>query len=369
MLSITNLRKVYRSGKKGAEEVVAIEDLSLTVEPGQFFTMLGPSGCGKTTTLRSVAGLEIPDGGEITLDGRTLYSGPKKILVEANKRGLGMVFQSYAIWPHMSVFKNVSYPLDVLPRGKRPARKEVQERVERVLDVVRLGDLAGRPATDLSGGQQQRLALARALVAEPPLLLLDEPLSNLDAKLRDETRAQLRRLQRDLKITTVYVTHDQNEALAMSNVIAVLDQGRLEQLGKPREIYESPRSRFVATFIGTTNLIEGSVGRRDGSGYELTTAHGPLAVRSDADLATGRSVSVAVRPEQLTVAAGERPAAPGQWRGTVRRRSFMGDIVEYDIDLGDRNLLARLPQAARFEPGATVTVGLPENACNVLDAA
>ncbi|MGH8944563.1 MAG: ABC transporter ATP-binding protein, partial [Acidimicrobiia bacterium] len=209
MLTVTDLVKTFPSSKseKGGP-VVAVGGISFSIEPGQMFTLLGPSGCGKTTTLRSVAGLETPDSGEIQVGDRILYSSEKRIRVPANKRSLGMVFQSYAIWPHMNVFKNVAFPLEV-DQGKRLSRREITERVDNVLAVVQLDALAGRQATDLSGGQQQRLALARALVMEPELLLLDEPLSNLDAKLREEMRFELKRLQRELGITAVYVTHDQ----------------------------------------------------------------------------------------------------------------------------------------------------------------
>src|SRR5215217_7568192 len=214
MLRIRNLVKTFAGARvEKHRRVQAVDDVSFEVEDGQLFTLLGPSGCGKTTTLRCIAGLEMPDRGEISIDDRVLFSSERRVRVPANERGLGMVFQSYAIWPHMNVFKNVAFPLQVLPRRQRPSRKELRERVERALKVVRLDHLARRQATDLSGGQQQRLALARALV-------LDEPLSNLDAKLREEMVFELKRLQRDLGVTAIYVTHDQAEALAMSNRIA-----------------------------------------------------------------------------------------------------------------------------------------------------
>jgi iron(III) transport system ATP-binding protein len=254
MLTITELVKTFPPGRgERAGRVRAVDDISFDVEDGELFTLLGPSGCGKTTTLRCVAGLETPDSGEITIGDRVLYSSKRRIRVSANERGLGMVFQSYAIWPHMNVYRNVAFPLQVLPRSRRPGRKQLRDRVERVLAVVQLDQLAGRQATDLSGGQQQRLALARALVMEPPLLLLDEPLSNLDAKLREDMRFELKRLQRELGITGVYVTHDQVEALAMSNRVAVMRAGKIEQVGRPREVYEAPKSRFVADFIGTSS--------------------------------------------------------------------------------------------------------------------
>src|SRR4051794_35672921 len=298
MLRIANLVKTDAGDKargrnkpaEGPATVFAVHDVSFEVKEGELFTLLGPSGCGKTTTLRSIAGLETPDDGTISLAGRVLFSAGTKIRVPANQRGLGMVFQSYAIWPHMNVFQNVAFPLEVLPRTRRPRKAQIRERVERALTAVKLDHLAGRDATALSGGQQQRLALARALVMEPKLLLLDEPLSNLDAKLREDMRFELKRLQRELGITCVYVTHDQTEALAMSNEVAVMRDGKVEQLGRPREIYETPRTRFVADFIGTSNFIDGVVEQRAGAGYLVQTDHGSLEIPSDASHTPGDKV-------------------------------------------------------------------------------
>src|SRR5204863_34395 len=241
---------------------------------------------------------------EIVLADRVLFSSERGVRIAANDRRLGMVFQSYAIWPHMNVYKNVEFPLAVMERRQRPSRAARRERVERALAVVKLDHLAARQATDLSGGQQQRLALARALVLEPPLLLLDEPLSNLDAKLREEMRFELKRLQRELGITGIYVTHDQVEALAMSNRVAVMRDGRLEQVGHPRDIYERPQSKFVADFIGTSNFIDGVVEAREGGRYRVKAAAGVLSVPSDADFAVGAPVIVARRPDHVELTPG-----------------------------------------------------------------
>src|SRR5512132_3497553 len=259
MLKVEGLFTEYPNER--GEIVRAAQDVSFTVAEGRLFTLLGPSGCGKTTTLRSIAGLERPRAGEISVNGRVVYSSSKGVFVTPNRRGFGMVFQSYAIWPHMNVFQNAAFPLEV--GDKRYSRKEIRDKVMRVLSAVQLDHLADREATKLSGGQQQRLALARALVMEPALLLLDEPLSNLDAKLRERMRFELKRLQRELGITTVYVTHDQSEALALSHSIAVMNAGRIEQLGTPREVYERPRNQFVADFIGSTNFVAGDVAGPD----------------------------------------------------------------------------------------------------------
>src|SRR5688572_4752634 len=266
MLSVSGLFTEYATPK--GEPVKAAEDVTFTVPEGRLFTLLGPSGCGKTTTLRSIAGLERPRTGEISVAGKVVYSSSKRVFVAPNRRGFGMVFQSYAIWPHMNVFQNVAFPLEVGDR--RYSRGQVRESVMRVLSAVQLDHLADREATKLSGGQQQRLALARALVMEPALLLLDEPLSNLDAKLREKMRFELKRLQRELRITTVYVTHDQSEALALSHQIAVMHEGRIQQIGTPREVYESPANPFVADFVGNSNFIEGYVV----SGLSRTTLDG-----------------------------------------------------------------------------------------------
>src|SRR5688572_14008521 len=253
MLKVDGLFTEYPNEK--GQVVKAAQDVSFTVDEGRLFTLLGPSGCGKTTTLRSIAGLERPRAGEIYVNDRVVYSSARNVFVAPNRRGFGMVFQSYAIWPHMNVFQNSAFPLEV--GEKSYSRKDMRDKVMRVLRAVQLDHLADREATKLSGGQQQRLALARALVMEPALLLLDEPLSNLDAKLRERMRFELKRLQRELRITTVYVTHDQSEALALSHAIAVMSEGRIQQIGTAREIYERPVNAFVADFVGTTNFVEG----------------------------------------------------------------------------------------------------------------
>src|SRR5438067_7033773 len=258
VLIVKELYTVYASDR--GPPVRAVQNVSFEVPEGKLFTLLGPSGCGKTTTLRSIAGLEKPTAGEIEVGARVVYSSDRGIFVAPNKRNFGMVFQSYAIWPHMNVFQNVAFPLEVRKLGKR----DIREKVMRVLQAVQLDHLVDREATKLSGGQQQRLALARALVVEPQLLLLDEPLSNLDAKLRDRMRTELKRLQRELNLTTIYVTHDQSEALALSHEIAVMNEGRVVQIGTPREIYETPKNQFVADFVGSTNFIGGTVTSVDG---------------------------------------------------------------------------------------------------------
>ncbi|HZR95090.1 MAG TPA: ABC transporter ATP-binding protein [Gaiellaceae bacterium] len=379
MLQVRNLVKSF-AGAKGEDRgrVYAVDDISLDVEDGELFTLLGPSGCGKTTTLRSIAGLETPDAGEITVAGRTLFSSAQRVRVPASERGLGMVFQSYAIWPHMNVYKNVAFPLEVLPRSKRPSRKELRERVERALEVVKLDQLATRQATDLSGGQQQRLALARALVMEPPLMLLDEPLSNLDAKLRDDMRFELKRLQRELGITAVYVTHDQVEALAMSNKVAVMRDGKIEQVGAPRQVYERPQSRFVADFIGTSNFIDGVVEAKEGASYRVRTDDGVLAVPSDAEFAVGSRVVVAARPEHIEITPGlngpgpkgaaSNGVGPNVWQGRIEVRSFLGEVVDHVVSVGAHELRARCNSKVSIPPQTDVVVRFHQEAFSLIPA-
>jgi iron(III) transport system ATP-binding protein len=371
VLEIKQLVKTFPPGRgERSDRVRAVDDVTFDVQEGELFTLLGPSGCGKTTTLRSVAGLETPDCGEISVGGRLFFSSERRVRVPASERGLGMVFQSYAIWPHMNVFKNVAFPLQVLPRRRRPGRKELRERVERVLTVVQLDQLASRQATDLSGGQQQRLALARALVMEPPLLLLDEPLSNLDAKLREDMRFELKRLQRDLGITGVYVTHDQVEALAMSNRVAVMRAGKIEQIGRPREVYEAPKSKFVADFIGTSNFIDGTVESRENGVYHVRTPDGELRVRSELEFAVGAPVIVAARPEHVTIDATPslNGPAPNRWQGRVEARAFLGESVDHVIAVGSREIRARCNPSISIPPQTEVTVAFPEEACSLIAA-
>jgi iron(III) transport system ATP-binding protein len=370
VLKIEELTKTFPGAKKEPNKRVrAVDNISLEVREGQLYTLLGPSGCGKTTTLRCVAGLESPDEGEISIRDRVLFSSKKGIKLRANERGIGMVFQSYAIWPHMNVFENVAFPLRVADRNKRSSKKEIKERVERVLSVVRLDELADRQATDLSGGQQQRLALARALVMEPPLLLLDEPLSNLDAKLREDMRFELKRLQREFGITAVYVTHDQIEALAMSNVIAVMNDGTIQQIGKPREIYEQPMSRFVADFIGTSNFIEGVSESREAGGHTVSTSEGTLRVNSNVDFPAGTRVIVAVRPEHLKLdSTAPHETGPNRWMGKIEVRAFLGESVDHVVAVGKLKIRARCNPTQSIPPETEVTLTLPPEACSLIAA-
>lgn len=366
MLRVENLVKTFdgerrqRHAQAGAatDRVFAVNDISFHVREGEMFTLLGPSGCGKTTTLRSIAGLERPDSGTIEVGGRALFNGregQRSLNVPANERGLGMVFQSYAIWPHMSVFDNVAFPLQVRKRAVRPGKKEIAERVTRVLATMELAELAGRQATKLSGGQQQRLALARALVIEPPLMLLDEPLSNLDAKLRESLRYELKRLQRELGITSVYVTHDQTEALVLSTSVAVMRNGNVVQLGRPREIYENPNSRFVAEFIGTSNFITATVVAKDAQRYTVRTADGPLMLDSAASIALGADVVVSIRPEAVEVGVTSRAGeVPNEWKGTVLTRAFLGEAVDHVVRVGEHEIRARGNPSVSIEQGTDV---------------
>jgi iron(III) transport system ATP-binding protein len=328
--------------------------------------MLGPSGCGKTTTLRCLAGLERPSGGEIFINGEPVFSTESNVMVPAYKRDIGMVFQSYAIWPHMDVFENVAFPLREM-KG-RFSKKEIRDKVMAALDLVQLSGYEDRPAPFLSGGQQQRLALARALVREPQVLLLDEPLSNLDAKLREETRTEIRDLVKRLGITTVYVTHDQLEALTMSDVIAVMDQGKIVQEGGPVEIYREPKVRFVADFIGLTNFVEGKVTAvANGSSFgEVQTASGKIKCTLPHDAQIGSSVIIVVRPEDVNLIPGGSASDQNVIEGRVTAAMFMGDSTEFRISLPDASLRLKLHPSTAVEEGQTILVELPAERCRAL---
>jgi iron(III) transport system ATP-binding protein len=357
ILAVENLAKNF-PGKKGENAVVALDDVSLDLEPGKVLTLLGPSGCGKTTTLRCIAGLQEPDRGRITVGGQVMFDNTARVNIMPNKRGLGMVFQSYAIWPNMNVFQNVAFPLKVRSGKASLKKSEIRQRVERALTTVHLDHLMERPATDLSGGQQQRLALARALVMEPVLLLLDEPLSNLDVKLREEMLFELKRLQRELGITTVYVTHDQTEALAMSNQIAVMNHGKVEQIGSPREIYNDPKTRFVAGFVGKSNFISGTVvSKVKADLYEVKTADGSLLVQSGFDATPGKEVVVSLRNEHINLDVDpDVVEGLGVWKGKILGRAFLGEIVEHHVQLAASTIYVSCNATQSFPPGTEVNV-------------
>jgi spermidine/putrescine ABC transporter ATP-binding subunit len=312
-----------RSATKRFGALEAVRQVSLDIADGELFTLLGPSGCGKTTLLRLIAGFYRPDEGSIAFDGRVMN------LVPPYQRHIGMVFQNYALWPHMTVWQNVAYGLKV----KQLPRAEIAARVAGALGKVNLEGLEERYPGQLSGGQQQRVALARALVLNPDTLLLDEPLSNLDAKIRVQVRAEIRKLQKELGITTVYVTHDQEEALTLSDRIAVIDRGVVLQVGPPRELYERPRSRFVADFIGTNNLLEGKVQARDAGSGRVTveTAIGVVEGFAVIPLEAGARCTVSVRPENARLA----PAGPAEGsgvRGRVAFSAYLGNLLRYDVE-------------------------------------
>jgi iron(III) transport system ATP-binding protein len=344
-------------------DVAAVAGLDLTVQPGELVALLGPSGCGKTTTLRLVAGFMAPDAGEIRVGDRVL-SSPGTV-IPPERRRMAMIFQSYALWPHMTVAQNVAYGL----RFAKAQRTERSGRVDEILRAVQLAGYGARYPGELSGGQQQRVAVARALVVEPEILLLDEPLSNLDASLREEMRFEIRRLHERFGITTLYVTHDQAEAMVISDRAAVIRNGRVEQIGAPHELFERPRTRFVAEFIGKTNLIDAVA---DGAG---SVARGRLRLRVAADgLTPGTPAVVSIRPHVITLGPrGDAPTPPvgaNTLAGTVRRASYLGDTVDYQIGLEDSDVVLRVtgPTPARARAGDPVAVTVPAEACILLPA-
>jgi len=305
------------------EVVTAVGGIDLAIRPGEFFSMLGPSGCGKTTTMRMIAGFEEPTRGTVRLDGRDVTAAPP------NKRDVNMVFQSYALFPHMSVFENVAFGL----RRKSVPKDQITRQVGEMLEIVDLTGREQRRPRELSGGQQQRVALARALVNHPKALLLDEPLGALDLKLRQAMQVELKRIQREVGITFVYVTHDQNEALTMSDRIAVMNDGVIEHLGPPREIYEHPATRFVAGFIGTSNLLTGSLARVTGGRgvIEVSPDEQIIVPEGRSALTAGQEVELTVRPEKIELAAGPARAGGCALRGTVTEVVYLGTSTSFSV--------------------------------------
>ena len=323
MLDIKALQRIF---KVGQSEVKALRGVSQHVEEGEFFVLLGPSGSGKTTLLRCVAGLDIPDAGELTIDGTTVFSAEQAIWVPPEDRPLGMVFQSYAIWPHMTVFQNVALPLT---RGrKKIARSLIRERVEEALKLVQLEDYAERPTPLLSGGQQQRVALARALAVNPKLILMDEPLSNLDARLREEMRGKIRKLADRLKMTVLYVTHDQIEAMVVADRIAVMSEGSIVSVGTPEDLYEGPANKTVAEFFGSINWLEAEAGAEGSLKTNLGTVH---AVHNEK---SGVAGLVGIRPEDVELNSSPT-GAENEYQGELVSRTFLGDQHVYEVKVSD----------------------------------
>ena len=359
-VQLENIVKTY-------DQSVAVDDLTLAIEQGEFLVLLGPSGCGKTTTMRSLVGLEEPTSGRISVGGQVLFDRTKGINVPANQRGMGMVFQSYAIWPHMTVFQNVSYPLEM----QRLSRAETRRRVEEMLELVGLEGLGPRGASQLSGGQMQRVALARSLVMRPKVLLLDEPLSNLDAKLRDKLRFELRAIQQELGTTSVYVTHDQAEALALADRIAVMRAGKIVQLEAPTELYRRPANTFVADFLGASNLLRGFVRRENGEAPHVRLGDSPHCLPIAADDTTpadGSATHLSIRPEVVDLLDASAEIRPGRLPAVVKVASFLGTHVRYHVQLIDGpDMYVMSHDTERLlKAGSPAVVSVPPSSIQVL---
>jgi len=351
MESLTKVRVEFDRVSLAYGRTPVLREVSIAIEPGEFFALLGPSGSGKSTLLRLLAGFLRPQSGTIRVGGEDVSGVPPW------QRDIGMVFQNYALWPHMTVAQNVAFGLEErrLPRG------EIGRRTAAALELVGLGEFGARRPGQLSGGQQQRVALARTIAIEPKVLLLDEPLSNLDAKLRIHMRGELAALQRKLGITTIFVTHDQEEALSIADRVAVLDQGAIQQVGTPIELYDAPANRFIANFVGTINLLRGTLVEADGTSAFRSEALGTIALGTIA--APAGAAEIAIRPHAIVLAAPGRAEEPGRawWSGTVTEREFLGEFVRYRVRVGGTELVADQPHHAGdpgFAPGSPVRLGI-----------
>ena len=363
MLKIEGLQKSFITDD--GRRVDALRGVSIDVEAGEFFTLIGPSGSGKSTAMRCVAGLEHPEAGEIYIGDECVFSSARGIRVAPDERPIGMVFQSYAIWPHMDVRNNVAFPLLYGVKGKRQSKAEINAAVDEALRLVQMDGYQDRPSTQLSGGQQQRVALARALVRHPKLLLLDEPLSNLDAKLREEMRIELKELTSRVGITSFFVTHDQLEALAMSERVGVIMEGELIAIGRPAEMYTQTDNRRVATFLGIANTLEGKLSGNSSDRY-LETGIGPLHVASTNGCDAAGTIAVAVRPEAV-VCTRERPAAERNvFKGTVSRATFLGSFVDGEVVVNGQTLRVNLSPYGALAQGDQVYVQIPAERCQIL---
>jgi len=341
----------------------ALDHVDFTVADGELFTLLGPSGCGKSTTLMSIAGFQQPEEGRIRVGDGTVFDAEKRIALPAERRNLGIVFQSYAVWPHMTVFENLAFPLKV----RRLKRAEIRARIATTLELVEMTPYEKRYPHELSGGQQQRVALARALVYSPSVLLLDEPFSNLDAKLRIRARSWVKDLQHRLGLTTIFVTHDQDEALSMSDRIAVMSAGEIQQIGVPEDVYHRPANRFVAEFVGRVNLFEGVVAGVDGGQavLELDDSSRRLTVPTAEGARVSDRVTVVVRPEAMTLLASGETSVNGTntWDADVHSTAFLGDHYEYELEAGALKLIA---QSSRPVDGSRIRVHIPQDACSMV---
>ncbi len=349
---------------KRFKDVVAINHIQLEIEKGEMLTLLGPSGCGKTTTLRCIAGLEKPDEGDIVIDAKPMLS---QGFVEPSKRGIGMVFQNYAVWPHMKVYNNIVYGLKL----QRISKQSIKEKAQKVLELVGLDGLEDRYPGQLSGGQQQRVALARALVGNPKVLLLDEPLSNLDAKLREELRFEIKSLVRRMGITSVYVTHDQAEAMVISDRIAVMESGNVVQIGPPKEIYEKPANRFVADFIGTMNFMSGKVIEVVPNSNEVYVrtqfSEKMLCATSDSNaLKTGEEVYASIRPEDVQIFMEPPQSKENLFEGAIVHKAYLGNFLYFFVSVNDTMIRVQVPHHLPQEEGQKLYLLLNPQKCMVL---
>ncbi len=356
-IEIQNLFKRFK-------DVVAINHIQLEINKGEMLTLLGPSGCGKTTTLRCIAGLEKPEEGDIIIDGQPMLSAG---FVPPSKRGIGMVFQNYAVWPHMKVFSNIIYGLKL----QKIAKPEIRERASQVLELVGLAGLEDRYPAQLSGGQQQRVALARALVTNPKVLLLDEPLSNLDAKLREELRFEIKSLVRRMGITSVYVTHDQAEAMVISDRIAVMDSGNVIQIGNSHEIYKKPANRFVADFIGTMNFMSGEIVEvlQDRNAVAVRTEFSEKMVCVTPDVAAaspGTNVYASIRPEDVEVFAEPPQATENVFKGKIVHKAYLGNLLFLFVSVNDTMIRVQAPHHLSQEEGQELYLFLNPQKCMIL---